>query len=55
MSEPSVERPLLLFGQPAEAERAKLHGAGGSSRFRPLGTGRQQERLGGSGKPSSGP
>src|SRR6266516_2548253 len=47
MSEPSVERPLLLFGQPAETERAKLPGSGGSGRTRPLGPGRQQERLGG--------
>jgi hypothetical protein len=46
MSEVSVERPLLLFGQPAEAERAKLPGSGGSSRFRRLDPGRQEERLG---------
>jgi hypothetical protein len=45
MSEPSVERPLLLFGQPAQAERAKLTGSGGSSRIRPLGVGRQGQRL----------
>ena len=47
MSEPSLERPLLLFAQPAEAERAKLPGSGGGSRIRSLGPGRQQERLGG--------
>lgn len=36
-----------MFSQPAEAERVKLSGAGGSGRIRPLGTDRQQERLGG--------
>ena len=46
MSEPSVERPLLLFGQPAEARRAPLSGSGGGGRFRPLDPSRQQERLG---------
>lgn len=46
MSEPSVERPLLLFGQPAEAKRAPLSGSGGGGRFRPLDPSRQEERLG---------
>jgi hypothetical protein len=47
MSEPSAELPLLLFGQPTEAPRVKLSSSGGGNRFRHLGAGRQEERLGG--------
>jgi hypothetical protein len=47
MSEPTVEQPLLLFGQPAVAPRATLTSSGGGGRIRPPGAARQQERLGG--------